>query len=367
MCSEHISRRFPAQARSVTNARKHGRLGHSFLIVSDVERNRNEFAHFLAAAACCTRPEADGSACGRCPQCLKLSNGSYEELTELFPTGKMRQIQVGDAANPEPDTLRWFDERLFLTGVAGRKIGIIHDADRLNEKSQNALLKTLEEPPDDCVIMLLTANPAMLLATTRSRCQALTLLENRCAFDFSGAAELFAILHRLWFAPERGLALGAACAAVILTLAAKLKDEAENATEAEWLPRLARAKELELPASAIKDIEKKQESQAAGLYGKHRKAFLESIYTFAAQLTMLAAGAAMGDLANPELFDHLPLPANFDLAQTDRFCECAAELLGNFNYMINEELSVRTFTLEVALAAPAGKLPASEFAPFSGL
>ncbi|MDD4817247.1 MAG: hypothetical protein PHI85_04685 [Victivallaceae bacterium] len=350
MCCNNITVRFPAQAEFIANAKKHRRLGHSFLIVSDQEAARTDFAKFLAMTVCCTGSSADGRPCGKCPQCEKIAKGSYEEMIELFPTGKTRQIPVGESVNPEPDTLRWFDDRLFLSGVAGKKIGLIHDADRLNDKSQNALLKTLEEPPEDCAIALITANPSILLPTIRSRCQTITLLANRVEFDFPGIDRLVAVLSDLWCGSPRGLSLGGPCASRLIAAANALQDDARTETELRWKPRMDKAKELELSAAELKNIEKKFEAAAAGLYLKYRKSFLEAIYTFTAQLALVAAGTAADDLPNPELLAGLKTaPTAGEIDRAAAFSNLAADLADNLNYMVNEELAFRSFALDAAL------------------
>lgn len=80
----------------------------------------------------------------------------------IEPEGKIRQIKV--------DTIRAAEHQLQLTSEARVKVCIISDADRLNPSSSNSFLKTLEEPPANTLIMLLTHAPDQLLDTIRSRC-----------------------------------------------------------------------------------------------------------------------------------------------------------------------------------------------------
>ena len=80
----------------------------------------------------------------------------------IEPEGKIRQIKV--------KTMREAEERLQLTSEARVKLCIIAEADRLNDSSSNCFLKTLEEPPGNTLILLLTRTPEQLLSTIRSRC-----------------------------------------------------------------------------------------------------------------------------------------------------------------------------------------------------
>ena len=74
------------------------------------------------------------------------------------------------------DQIRELERKLHLSGKAAKtKIGVIRDADRLQEKSENAFLKTLEEPPPRTLLLLLTSQPEQLLDTIRSRCISVAL------------------------------------------------------------------------------------------------------------------------------------------------------------------------------------------------
>ena len=86
----------------------------------------------------------------------------------------------------------------------------------MNDESQNALLKTLEEPPPETLLILTTGNPASLLPTTRSRCQQISLLTNRCEFDFAGKEQVFAALGALFFEARGDLAEAEAGAAQLI-------------------------------------------------------------------------------------------------------------------------------------------------------
>ena len=95
----------------------------------------------------------------------------HPDCFSLRPAGKMRFIRIGDANSPEPGTMRDFLRKIAVSSaVATRKVGIIYEADRMNEQTSNAFLKTLEEPPGHTTLLLLTSRPYVLLPTIRSRC-----------------------------------------------------------------------------------------------------------------------------------------------------------------------------------------------------
>src|SRR3954469_10673573 len=94
----------------------------------------------------------------------------HPDYLSLRPRGKMRIIPIGKNESPEPGSMREFLPKLYMTpAVAPQKVAIIYEADRMNTESSNAFLKTLEEPPRNTTLLLLTTRPYALLPTIRSR------------------------------------------------------------------------------------------------------------------------------------------------------------------------------------------------------
>ena len=336
----------PLLWHSLTGARRIGRLGHAFLLESDSETARERFAAALAMLAVCPTPTAEGFPCGVCRFCRQLEAGTYPELHHLWPVGKKYQIQVGDRENPEPNTARYFEDCFFLTSVSGasRKVGIVHEADRMGGEAQNALLKTLEEPPPESLMILTTGHPAALLPTTRSRCQRLQIRANHVVYDFPGMEELCVLLGRLFAAPPGDLLAAEEAASGLAAAAGSLRERAEAAVTAAWEARIAEAAEFD-PALA-KRLEKQRESAAAGAYMRERGAFLSAIHGAAAELYLLAGGAAAPALANPELL-RLPEGAAMpDAARAARILKAAEDLLFNLRFNVGEELALRDFALQ---------------------
>jgi len=108
-----------------------------------------------------TRYSSPVDACDLCEACLKIESGSHPDLLLISPED--RQIKI--------DEIRLIDEALSFRPFEGRKkIVIIDDADTMNIAAANAFLKTLEEPPKDSVIILISSRSDRLPATIRSRC-----------------------------------------------------------------------------------------------------------------------------------------------------------------------------------------------------
>ncbi len=119
----------------------------------------------LAQALNCTTRDtsnADADACGTCAACTRITRGTHPDV--LF-------IEPGDSGTIKIDQVRDAIDRAQYRPFEGRRrVVIIDDADAMVTAAQNALLKTLEEPPASSVFVLITARPDMLLPTVRSRC-----------------------------------------------------------------------------------------------------------------------------------------------------------------------------------------------------
>jgi len=156
------------------HAAAQGRLSGSFLFVGPPGVGKATFAYKLAQALLCqTRPEAALDPCNTCTGCQLVLAGNHPDLhlvrkppdksfipLELFVGERDRRMREG--------LLYELSLKPFL---GGRKIALIDDADYLHAESANCLLKTLEEPPPQTVIVLIGTSPARQLPTIRSRCQ----------------------------------------------------------------------------------------------------------------------------------------------------------------------------------------------------
>lgn len=138
------------------------------------------FAIELARALNC-RNRQGVEACGTCSACKRISRFNFPTSDETDDWKKIIWSDHGDVGMVvapkrllQVDQMREIEREANFRPFEGRaRVFLIEEADRLNEPSSNALLKILEEPPPTSHIILITARPAMLLTTIRSRCQAL--------------------------------------------------------------------------------------------------------------------------------------------------------------------------------------------------
>lgn len=148
------------QERATTHLRRAveaGSVAHAYLFVGPTGAGKKSAARALACALFC-----DDGACGSCRECKRVRNNAHPDLHILGPEGVTYVVsQIRDIVR---------DVHL-KPAEASRKIYIIENADRFNDASASAFLKTLEEPPADVVMILLAREFDDVLPTIASRCQ----------------------------------------------------------------------------------------------------------------------------------------------------------------------------------------------------
>ena len=161
--------------------------GHALLVHGSTGVGALPFAITLAHAWLCEAPAQDAARpCGHCGSCRLVRAHLHPDLMVLLPETLRRLHEwplaedraESDDAKRKPsrqiriDEVRGLIDWSTKTNARGRgKVAVLHPAEALNAQSANALLKTLEEPPPGTRLVLTTADPALLLATVRSRCQ----------------------------------------------------------------------------------------------------------------------------------------------------------------------------------------------------
>lgn len=158
----------------VQHGRRVGGLGHAQLISGLAGVGKRHFAERLAASLLCERVADDGLACGACRSCLQMAGRSQPNLIVLERQfdDKNERLKRDIAV----EQVRELIERLTLVSHYGQaRVVIIDPLEALNAAGVNALLKTIEEPPANTFVLLLSTRPNGVLATLRSRCQQIRL------------------------------------------------------------------------------------------------------------------------------------------------------------------------------------------------
>jgi DNA polymerase III subunit delta' len=144
-----------------------GRLGHAYLFAGDQLEELESLARTLAKTLNCRNPVKTGGTaidcCDACVNCQKIDRDAHADVHWARPESKSRIITV-------EQTRELMREIQLKPTEVGYKVAIISGADRLNVQAANAFLKTLEEPPGQSVLVLLSTEPQRILETILSRC-----------------------------------------------------------------------------------------------------------------------------------------------------------------------------------------------------
>jgi len=174
-------------------------------------------------------PDLEIDACGACPACRRIARGIHADVLRIQPgeTGSIKIEQVREA----------IDRTIYRPFEGARRVTIVNDADALMPAAQNALLKTLEEPPASSVFILVTARPDSLLPTVRSRC-------SQIRFARLSPSEVAAVLERDHkYTKREALAVAAAAGGSVgHALDVEAGELADARSDARQLLQAARAK-----------------------------------------------------------------------------------------------------------------------------
>ena len=157
-----------------------GNIGHAYLFTGSRGIGKTSIARIFAKAVNCLNP-TNGSPCGECETCQKLSTQNDINI-----------IEIDAASNNKVDDVRELREKVkFLPVDAKYKVYIIDEVHMLTDSAFNALLKTLEEPPKHVIFILATTEVHKLPATILSRC-------TRFDFRLVGIDELVKLLKKIF-------------------------------------------------------------------------------------------------------------------------------------------------------------------------
>ena len=145
--------------RSIRNAVHEGKIGHAYLFCGPRGTGKTTMARLLAKSVNCENQNE--APCGHCENCIAAANGTHPDI-----------IEINAANETHVEDIRDLIERSRLAPMQGlHKIYIIDEVHQLSSAASSALLKTLEEPPENVIFILATTDPQKLLPTIISRCQ----------------------------------------------------------------------------------------------------------------------------------------------------------------------------------------------------
>jgi DNA polymerase III subunit gamma/tau len=150
---EHIT-------RTLRNSLKSGRIRHAYLFSGPRGTGKTTTARLLAKAVNCTHEDAAAHPCNQCPACTAVNEGRFLDL-----------IEIDAATHTGVDDVRDLRDKIAFTPGEGRyKVYIIDEVHRFTGNAFDALLKTLEEPPNHAIFVLATTEIDKVPATIKSRC-----------------------------------------------------------------------------------------------------------------------------------------------------------------------------------------------------
>ena len=164
--------RLPWQERQwqhLLQARAQGRLPHALLFSGPKGVGKEAFALAFSQSSLCPDRDDQGRPCGVCRHCHLLQSGTHPDFQWVRPEEESKSGEI------KIEAIRELTGNAGLTAQSGgHKVIMVQPAHRMNTAAANSLLKTLEEPSRDTLIILLTDQPSRLLPTIRSRCQQLS-------------------------------------------------------------------------------------------------------------------------------------------------------------------------------------------------
>lgn len=150
------------ELKNVTNSNA---ISHSYLFVGEEGIGKKQIAREFSKMILCLSQEKEN--CNQCDSCIKFISNNNPDFIEISEDGNSIKIAQ----------IRELQEKIYQKPiVSSRKVVIIDNSEKMTEEAQNSLLKTLEEPPEYIVIILITSNENKLLNTIKSRCLKLSFV-----------------------------------------------------------------------------------------------------------------------------------------------------------------------------------------------
>ena len=276
-----------AAADLLRRSLEHGRLAHAYLFAGPRGSGKEELARTLAKALNCLKKEHDS--CDHCESCRRIEESIHPDVYWVRPESKSRRIAV--------DQIRDFERSVHLRATEARvKVGIIADADCMGEEASNAFLKTLEEPPAQTIIVLLSAEPQRLLPTILSRCLKLTLGPTQGQAGSPHRSKILSMLAGFSTPDKRGIPHVYKFLSELTALLQGIRGETRERIEGE--ENLERYDQLD--PKVRERLENLMEARIEGEYRAGREQVLEEMYAWFGDLLLCVEGADEDLLGHPD-------------------------------------------------------------------
>jgi DNA polymerase-3 subunit delta' len=292
-----------------------GRPANGYLIVGPVRGLAMDLAVRILQTLFC---KADTKPCGACDGCRHVSERTEVDIHWIFPEKKSRVI----SADQIREKLLYAVSQTSFAG--GWKAGVLVGVDRLNDASANVFLKTLEEPPERTLFLLLTDAPQQLLPTVVSRCQRIDLDTMRDLAEPWKSRVVETLASPLMRHPIEKQAM----ANVLFSILADIKGKAQQLVESEDA------------GSEVTEEDDREvfDARVSARYRELRMDFLLAVMRWFRDLFVLRSGGDAALLYNPSRFDELKeRSGRLTLAQTLYNLNAVEELARQMERNLSEE------------------------------
>lgn len=273
-----------------------GRLGHAYLFSGAGWDDLETLAKQLAKTINCEAPVTGGpcqaaiDSCDRCSSCRRIDQELHPDILWIRPESKSRVITI--------EQIRELMKTVHLKPTEARfKVGVIQGAERLNIQAANAFLKTLEEPPVNSVLILLTPTPEKVLETITSRCLRIHSGNGSSPARHPPTLEWLKSFALAAVLPEQSLLQKYRLLDHLLQRLASIKDE----TEKSLLQRSPLEKYEDLDPAFREKLEGELEAAIEAEYRRQRSDLVQSIQWFLRDVWLLVLSPGSSLLCLPEL------------------------------------------------------------------
>lgn len=329
----------------IESAHEKGRLAHAFLITGEGGSGKTSLAAKIISLI---NPPADGGGGENLfgeveePEEKTLDELEGELVRIVRPRSKSRRILVDD--------MRELEKSFYVASAPGKwKVGVILHADRMGEGAENAFLKTLEEPPANCLLLLLSDAPELLLPTILSRCVRLPLMANTGERVTSEAqVELLAALASMARQGMGHISSALTLRAAFSGILAKRRAEISKLNDVAMKEETKKYKNTTDSDSWLKDREKFYLAHTESEYMNERETLIEVLISWVGDVVRQKCGVTRLDFPT-EKETTMHVAGNHELGDLLQRMEGMEDLRANLETNVQEQLA-----LEVAFLTAFG-------------